>query len=252
MNYYKRRLIRILPAYLVVAVPFFLIRYPSTTINDFLIRVSGLNLFLWGERFFWFVTLILICYLLAPLYYRFIDSYRYSFIVPFLLAFVAFLTSGFFQKAEILVTRIPIFLLGMNLASHIYDKEIISDSRKVVWSYIIAVVSLFFLLVIYIDNRGIDLVRFVYFIFGIPSLFFALSVFKGIGIFNGVLSFMGGISYELYLIHQHIALSICKLLLVPKAVVVILSYAIAIVLAYLLHLAICATVNLIQSRIITN
>ena len=55
-SYYKRRLFRILPAYLLVAIPFFLIKTSSSAI-EFLIRISGFNLIIWGEKYFWFVHL---------------------------------------------------------------------------------------------------------------------------------------------------------------------------------------------------
>ena len=80
--YYKKRLVRILPAYLIVAIPYFLIN-TSSSVSEFLIRISSLNLALWGEKYFWFVSLILICYLLALLYFKVIDSRRSHIVIPF-------------------------------------------------------------------------------------------------------------------------------------------------------------------------
>lgn len=39
-SFYKRKILRILPAYLIVAIPYFLIKYPSS-LKDFVIRLSG-------------------------------------------------------------------------------------------------------------------------------------------------------------------------------------------------------------------
>ena len=243
LTYYKRRLIRILPAYLIVAIPFFLIKYPSS-FQDFLIRLTGLNLFIWGEKLFWFVTLIIICYLIAPLYFKIVNNVEHSVFIPFILSGIFFILSFHTPKSEILLTRIPIFLLGMNLAKYVYEGQVIEDRNKVRTIAAISIISVFLLLTIYIDGLGIEYVRVIYFLCGIPTLLFVLSVAKRLPFLKGALSFLGSISYELYLVHQHVALAICLMLPFPRFAVVLLSYALAVILAYLLHLA----VNLLTVR----
>ena len=234
-SFYKRRILRILPAYLIVSIPYFLIKYPFS-FRDFVIRLFGLNFPLWGEMAFWFVSLILICYLITPFYYRIILKYRYSFIIPFILVVITFLLSYHLPRTEILVTRIPCYLLGLHLAKYVYSGKVITDTKTIKVVYITSVLAVFLLLTIYVDFVGIELVRLIYFFCSVPSLFFVLMVAKKVTFLNGILAFVGVISYEVYLLHPKIVLESCLNLPMPKPLSIILSYIIAVLLAYVLHL----------------
>ena len=235
-RYYKKRLLRILPTYLIVSIPFLLIKYPSLSFSEFFLRITGIYFFISGNKLFWFVYLIIICYLIAPFYILFVKANRYSIIVPFVLSVITLIASFYFPRTEILFSRIPVFLLGMNLAKIVYDDVIICDKNRVELCHISSIVALFLLLVVYLNNIGLGAVRFVYFYCAIPSLFFVLNTIKRFSFINKPLSFLGEITYEIYLIHQPIILSICKKFPLPKAAIIVLSYFIAILGAFLLHL----------------
>ncbi len=245
-SYYKRRLFRILPAYLIVAIPFFIIK-TSSSVSEFLIRISGFNLIIWGEKYFWFVSLIIICYLIAPLYFRIINTFKFSVILPFILAGITFILSFYLPKTEILITRIPVFLLGMSFAKYVYEGTLIENGNSINLILVSSVISVLLLLTIYIDRIGIELVRLIYFICAIPTLFFVLSVAKSVTPIQPPLAWIGAISYELYLVHQHIALALCAKLPFPRAINVIGSYALAFVLAYILHILVSKLVSLPKS-----
>ena len=233
--YYKRRLKRILPAYLIVAIPFFLIRYPFS-LTDFLIRLSGLNLVFFWERTFWFVSLIFICYLIAPYYYQVVNKYKASIVIPFVVVAITFLLSFHMPRTQILVTRIPMFLLGMNFGKSVYEGVSIRNERDYWLCLVVSILAI--LLVLLINYRivvGIELYRLIYFFCGIPSLFLILSIVKKIRFLNEPLSFLGSISYEIYLLHESIVLAICLSFPFPKIVNVLISYVIAVSLAYILH-----------------
>ena len=69
VKFYRKRLFRILPAYLIIAIPFFFLK--TCTIEDFLLKITNLCIVFQGEMGgWWFITMILLCYLLAPLMYR--------------------------------------------------------------------------------------------------------------------------------------------------------------------------------------
>ena len=233
--YYRRKLKRILPAYLIVAIPFFLIRYPFS-FKDFLIRLSGLNLVFFWERTFWFVLLILICYLIAPFYYQIINKYKKSIVIPFALVVITFFLSFYLPRTQILVTRIPIFLLGMNFGKSIYDGVCIKSERNCLFCFLVSILAIVLVLLInYKIKVGIELYRLIYFICGIPSLFFILSIVKKIKFLIEPLSFLGSISYELYLLHESIVLALCLSLPLPKFINVLISYVISVSLAFILH-----------------
>lgn len=233
-RYFKRRFLRIIPAYLIVAIPFFIIRsYPS--FQDFLIRITGLNLLFWGERIFWFVTLIVICYLLTPVYYAFIQRVKVSYILPFLIVAITFPLSFHIPKTEILVTRLPIFFLGMNLGKMVYEQKHIDNKTGCMACYAFSLLALLAVILINYVGVGVEIQRLVYFFCGIPSLFFILTLIKLFPFAHGTLSFIGSVSYEIYLLHESIVLALCLLLPLPKIISVLISYCLAILLAYLLH-----------------
>lgn len=235
-RYYRKRLVRLLPAYLIVAIPFFLIKYPFS-LKDFIIRLTGLNLYFFWERTFWFVLLILICYLISPLYFRLINKIRYGYILPFILVAITFVLSFHMPRTQILVTRIPIFLLGMNIGKWVYEGIVIEGRQNVIICFVASVIAMFLVVLINYVDVSVEIERLVYFFCGIPSLFFILSIVKQMRWFEGPLAFIGKVSYEIYLLHESIILALCLMLPLPKVVNVFISYALAILFAYLLHLA---------------
>ena len=247
-SYYKRRLFRILPAYLIVAIPFFIIK-TSSSVSELLIRISGFNLIVWGEKYFWFVLLILLCYLIAPFYFRIINTFKISFIIPFILAGITFILSFNLPKTEILITRVPVFLLGMNFAKYVYEGAVVENNSRINTILLFSVISVLLLLTIYVDWIGIELVRVVYFICAIPTLFFVLTVAKSVTPIQPPLAWIGAISYELYLVHQHIALALCTKLPFPRAIIVICSYVLALFLADILHILVSKLISLSKSDI---
>lgn len=236
-HYYKKRAKRILPAYFIVAVPFFLIRFPFS-IHNFIINITGLNLVVWGLRVFWFVSLIVICYLITPLYYKIVNKYRYSILIPFILVAITFVVSFHIPKTQILVTRIPIYLLGLHLGKCVYEERVISGKTECLLCYIISFFSMLSVVLINYVGVGVEVQRLVYFFCGIPSLFLILSFFKLLPFTHAILSFIGKVSYEIYLLHESIVLTICLLLPLPKLICVLISYVFAVLFAYLLHSAI--------------
>lgn len=236
LQYYKRRALRILLPYLIVAIPFFLIKYPFN-LHDFLIRLSGLNLVFFWERTFWFVSLIVICYLITPLYYKIITRYKWSFVCPFILVSITFVLSFHMPRTQILVTRIPIYLLGLNMGKLVYEGYTISDPHKCRAWLLISVLSMIAVVAVNYLIR-VEYQRLTYFFCGIPTLFLAFVIIRQLPFLHGLLSFIGAISYEIYLLHESIVLALCYFLPFPKIVDVFLSYGLAILFAFLLHWAI--------------
>ena len=236
-QFYKKRFRRIIPTYLLVAIPFFLIAFPFN-LKQFLIRVSGLNLAFYWERYFWFIPLILLCYLIAPFYYKFISRHKYSVLFPFALAVALFFISFHTPKTQILITRFPIFLLGMHLGKAVYEDKTIFDWKPRWLSLLIPAIATFCVVGIHYIPHYIEVQRLVYFLCGIPSLLFILSIVKyliKIKPLQRLLALMGNISLELFLVHPCIVLPLCMMIPLPKIIDVGISYIAAIIVAYALH-----------------
>ena len=236
-RFYRKRFRRIIPTYLFVAIPFFLIAFPFN-LKEFLIRVSGLNLAFYWERYFWFIPLILLCYLIAPFYFKFITRYKYSVIFPFALALAIFFISFHTPKTQILITRFPIFFLGMHLGKAVYEDKTIFDWKPQWLSMIIPAVGMLCVVLINYTPHIIEVERQVYFLCGIPSMLFMLWIVKllvKVKPIQKLLALMGDISLELFLVHPCIVLPLCLMIPLPKIIDVGISYILAIAVAYALH-----------------
>lgn len=239
-RFYNKRFRRIIPTYLLVAIPFFLIQFPFDPCK-FLIRISGLNLAFYWERYFWFIPMILICYLIAPFYYRLVHQKRWSIILPFALAVVVYFLSFHMPKTEIMVTRFPIFLLGMHLGKAVFEDKTCFEGKGSCIPVLISAIGMTIVVVInYIPDHLIEVERHVYFICGIPSLIFILylvKIFERINLIDKLLSLVGKVSLELFLVHPCIVLPLCLRIPCPKIIAVVISYIAAIIVAYALNTA---------------
>ena len=236
-QFYKKRFRRIVPTYLFVAIPFFLISFPFD-LKKFLIRISGLNLVFYWERFFWFIPLILLCYLLSPFYFRFISRVKCSILFPFVLALALFFISFHTPRTQIMMTRFPIFLLGMHLGKSVYEDKTIFNWKPQIISILIPAFAMFCVVIINYIPHIIEVERQVYFLCGIPSLLFVLSIVKllvKVKLIQRLLKLMGNLSLELFLVHPCIVLPLCMKLSLPKIINVSISYIVAIIVAYALH-----------------
>ena len=228
--FYKKRFTRVLPAYFLVAVPFFLC-IQEFDIGDFLINLSGLCILRY-EPYFWFVGLILLCYLIAPFYFKFL-KHKYSIFCPFIVLVICFCLGLLFPSLELMLNRFAIFLLGFHLAEFVYNKKVIHvDSRLVVPICLIA-----FLVMMIVGGMPIytGVKKIVFFFLTIPALVGFVIILKHCPSFIlQLLAFMGGITLEIYLLHERVCL---RLLMMKYGMTMsaVLSFPLCILLAVLLN-----------------
>lgn len=119
-RFYKKRLVRLLPAYLLVSFPYWLYTcWPN--MSQFFQNISGISLFS-GVRTFWFIILITFCYIITPFYFKYTNR-KAKLILPFLLIFPCFGIGLAVTNVEILVNRIPVFLLGFIVADYLKRRK---------------------------------------------------------------------------------------------------------------------------------
>ena len=209
-SFYKRRLIRILPTYFVIAIIFYVIKFNN--IGEFFYNVFFLNFIIDGKRDFWYIFAILLCYLIFPLY-RFLVKkidFRATFIISTLTVIAInlllfYLASGLYNKWEIVLWRIPCFLIGCHLGFVVYRKKAVDFTMFV---SILSIAGLILLAIFgYIRAPGmverIELVVLSLALIVVFCLFFDL-IGKIARWVNDVFAFLGVRSLELYLIHVSI------------------------------------------------
>ena len=132
----KKRFKRVLPTALLIAVIFFSLLYvfgkQDTDFFHYLSRITFTYFFWTGERVFWFVSLILVMYLLFPLMYKAIERFRWRGAVAMILGVLAinFLLMAvvpyYYSMTEIALCRIPIFIFGIWMGKFVMEKREIS------------------------------------------------------------------------------------------------------------------------------
>lgn len=120
-QYLRRRFLRILPLYLIVTVPFFLISGESVFRN-----VCFVNFFRDGDLRNWFILLILIYYLAFPALKKWGEKSRMPLIAAIILIPVCYWVGVRCPNTEIAIRRIPICLASVTVGKLAFDKVRIS------------------------------------------------------------------------------------------------------------------------------
>lgn len=114
-GWYKKRFIRIIPSYLIIAVVFYLMKHDLTLYN-----LLQLNFWLDGARDFWFIPGIVLCYVLFPPMYVLAKRLGFTATTAGVLVLlllqcelIGLFVPGYYDKIEILLWRLPCFVIGV-------------------------------------------------------------------------------------------------------------------------------------------
>ena len=257
-SFYKRRLIRILPTYFVVAVIYYVIKFNN--VGDLFYNVFFLNFIIDGKRDFWYIFAFLLCYLFFPLY-RFLVKkidFRAIFIISTLTVvainlLLFYLASGLYNKWEVLLWRVPCFLIGCHLGFVVYRKKAVDFTMFV---SILSIAGLI-LLAIFGYTRAPGMVARIELVVLSLALIVVLCLFFDlIGKFarwvNDVFAFLGVRSLELYLIHVSIgwyfADAVAKLVGGGVFIRLMFNFVISITLSIIMKNVIDYVINKIQKK----
>ena len=212
-NFYKKRFVRILPSFLIVGTIYYL--YRGIGIKDFINNMLLISFYIDGNRDFWYFSLIIVLYLLYPILHRIIDEYDLYGLLSLLsitiLGTVLLCNVNYelYQRIEIALTRVPIFLLGIYLGKSVLNKEEIP-----VWN------MLLFLMIFIVSNIFLFSFHFKYYIFVryiygflALSIVFLISYLYSVinsKLFIKIFEYFGLYSMELYLIFEKLALEVRK------------------------------------------
>ena len=147
-DFYVKRFVQILVPYLMIAAPYQIWQdffYTDHGISGFLADLSMVTTFLPFNRQGWYVALILILYLLFPLFYAIIKRFSTPGFAVLELLFLALplavqiYNEPLFNLIQIALTRIPTFLLGVYCGRFVYEKKPLR-----VFPWLMAALYLFF------------------------------------------------------------------------------------------------------------
>lgn len=214
VQYLRKRLSRLWIPVLVINLWYWLMLYSKERdIGDLIARIFLVRFWQQGDQSIWFVSLILILYLIYPFVYRIIyindkgsgiavrtaTLMMLSYIAIFMAASLA---PEAFKMTEIATTRIPVYLLGCGLGKLIYDGKEIGGRWKAVPIILFAA---------FIGEVHVNLIQSypkrLFFLIGGVTLAYTLAIFfdrisahgKKKSIILGIFSKLGEFSLEIYL-----------------------------------------------------
>ncbi|MBR6938066.1 MAG: acyltransferase [Prevotella sp.] len=217
-HYFIRRYIRIYPAWLIIACLYYIPRFPKggnifDLLGDILINW---DFWLNCELHFWYIPAIMMLYTIAPFYIKLIIKhpfYRWTPLIAVIWCVMVQWVIPINQTVghlEIFWSRVPIFLIGINMGQYVKEKRTIDG--QAVWMLIV-IFLMTFCSCIYLEQERhgefpLFVERMLYIPFTITSILLLNRIFRRTPKwFNRFCQFFGAISLEAYLIHVQFVLA---------------------------------------------
>lgn len=216
-DFWKKRSTKILPPYLIV-ITLYGVAYvglgKGEALSEYIWKGSLISFFWEGELRFWFIAAILALYAVFPMLYKVMQKnpkvlMAATFGVVLISLGIPFLRcSPTIQILnEIFFSRIPAFFAGMIIAKGLLDQKTPKISSVPVW----LVWTVTFLLILWhlaFGTRNVWVrVRLQFLPFTLSGMLLLGESMKNCGknnFFYSIFSFLGGITLELYLLHERV------------------------------------------------
>lgn len=129
-EFYKRRFMRIIPIYLPLAILFLaIIEYlEKFSLLNYVLRVMTVSYWIKGDGIYWYVSYILVFYLLYPFIYKYLLKGDVKPVIPITFMFaVEIIVLIFFNqhyiKMQLALSRLPITILACYLGKYAYEEK---------------------------------------------------------------------------------------------------------------------------------
>lgn len=249
-TFYRRRLLRILPTWLLVAGVFYGADYLgqrrfSTDIIDLIGDVTvNWDFWLHDELTFWYVPAIMMLYLFAPHYMRLITRHPVYRWLPLLMVVWCVMVQWVLPihravgHIEIFWSRVPIFFIGINMGRSVKEQRTLEGSA--LWLLLLAF-AMTFGTSVYLEqvNHGrfpLFVERMLYIPFTVTGVLLLNYVFSRLPqCVNRFLRLVGALSLEVYLLHVQFVLLHIEPYRLGYWLTFLLTVAITLPLAWLLQ-----------------
>lgn len=210
-DFYKKRFCKILKVYIFFCIPFLVCR--DLLVGNDSVRFLKQVFFLDDHvSSFWFIAIIMLCYLIYPMLFYIIKNSKLYIIKIIILLYIVFLVimnhyaHEYYMMYEVLLSRIPVFLLGTLYAEKVYNDCRIKLSE--ISTYILMIFlrgPAVFALSMFQPLNEITVIvdRLFLGLMGVGVVFIFLiftQIFEG-SIVDRIVSFLGIFTLEIYVFH---------------------------------------------------
>ena len=221
LYFYKRRFLRIFPAWLIMSSAFYIPRYInhegfSSNLTDLIGDITiNWDFWLHDELTFWYIPATMVFYLLAPFYMELIRRhpvYRWLPVAMVAWCFIVQWVIPVHQAVghiEIFWSRVPIFFIGINMGEMIRQRKEIDGSAvwMVLLLFVMTLSACIYLEQVRHGKFPLFIERMLYIPLTVTGIILLDALFSRLPKrINGLFSFVGTISLEIYLIHVHFIL----------------------------------------------
>ncbi len=219
-HFFKRRYLRIYPAWLIIACLYYIPRFHGGNVWAWIDLIGDITInwdfWLHDELNFWYIPATMMLYLFAPGYMELIKRhpiYRWLPVVMILwCVLVQYVTPihNAVGHIEIFWSRVPIFFIGINMGEMVRSKQRMDGAS--LWMIIIMFVMTLAASIFLEQQRHgrfpLYVERMLYIPLTITSILMLNRVFRRTPKwFNKAFKFIGALSLECYLIHIHFVLN---------------------------------------------
>lgn len=248
--FYLKRIVRIYPAWILMATLFYLpdylsVRHYSKSVVDLLgdILVNW-DFWLHDELTFWYIPATMMLYLFAPPYMELIKRHPIYRWMPVLMIMWCILVQwvtpihNTVGHLEIFWSRVPIFFIGINLGDSVKNRQTLDGTS--LWM-IIAMFAMALACSIFMEQNihgrfPLFIERMLYIPLTVTSILLLNRLFRRTPQwFNATFRVIGTLSLEAYLIHYHFVLVYVERLNLGYWLSFLLCVAATLPLAWLLH-----------------
>lgn len=209
--FYKKRFTRVLVPYFIIAIPAWIVKdmlFLHTGVLQVVKDIFFISFFESGYRWFWYILMIICCYLIYPYVFEYIDGpdsigKMKDIFCVFTILGILFLLGNpdVFDRINILLLRFPAFFLGSFVGKASFEE--VEIPRQSFW-----IVILTFILVSINTTSKPILSRYIFGVFGIVSfcciaMCLELMSKRNIRVprLKAIIEWFGDYSLELYLTH---------------------------------------------------
>lgn len=267
-TFYKKRLVRVLVPYLIVAVPAWIwydIFEMEKGVRAVFVDLTFVTFFTEGQKWFWYISMIVLCYLVFPYFFRIVEQAEErtteQMRVLFLCLMATVLTVMFelyhqdlYENINVALTRFPAFFFGILLGKTSFEKREMPVWKVWVW-FVLSYLMLGFL-----DMKDKTIIRvYAAAFFNLCICFVLIIVLEYMsirksnilrqlcGLFVKITSWFGKYTLELYLVH----VAIRRILKANELYTYRISYeGILIILSVIIAVIVQKIAGILQTRLI--